>query len=140
MKMVYKDISRLSNMQRRSIDRLAKGKSYSGTEGKIMHYLFAKRDKTVYQKNIESVFGLRASTATQVIASLEKAGLIRRVTSAADGRYKEIVLTEKANEYREDVFRDMDALEERIVRGISPEQLDAWRLVTEIMIRNLEEG
>ena len=66
--------------------------------------------------------------------------MIRRVTSAADGRYKEIVLTEKANEYREDVFRDMDALEERIVRGISPEQLDAWRLVTEIMIRNLEEG
>ncbi len=140
MKMIYKDISRLSNMQRRSIDRLAKGKSYSGTEGKIIHYLFENRDKTVYQKNIESVFGLRASTATQVIASLEKAGLIRRVTSAADGRYKEIVLTEKANEYREDVFRDMDALEERIVRGISPEQLDAWRLVTEIMIRNLEEG
>ena len=140
MKMIYKDISRLSNMQRRSIDRLAKGKSYSGTEGKIIHYLFENRDKTDYQKNIESVFGLRASTATQVIASLEKAGLIRRVTSAADGRYKEIVLTEKANEYREDVFRDMDALEERIVRGISPEQLDAWRLVTEIMIRNLEEG
>ena len=94
--MIYKYISQLSNMQRRLIDRLAKDKDYSGTEGKLIHYLFENRDKTVYQKNIESVFGLRASTATQIIASLEKSGLVKRVPSSTDGRYKEIVLTKKA--------------------------------------------
>ena len=38
--MIYKYISQLSNMQRRLIDRLAKDKDYSGTEGKLIHYLF----------------------------------------------------------------------------------------------------
>ena len=52
--MIYKYISQLSNMQRRLIDRLAKDKDYSGTEGKLIHYLFENRDKTVYQKNIDN--------------------------------------------------------------------------------------
>ena len=143
--MIYKYISQLSNMQRRLIDRLAKDKDYSGTEGKLIHYLFENRDKTVYQKNIESVFGLRASTATQIIASLEKSGLVKRVPSSTDGRYKEIVLTEKAERYKEDVYRDMQTLEyrdmqtleEQIVCGITPEQLEIWRGVTDKMIGNL---
>ena len=135
--MVYKYISRLANRQRRLIDKLAKDKAYSGTEGKLIHYLFESRDKTVYQKNIESVFGLRASTATQIIASLEKSGRVKRVPSSTDGRYKEIVLTEKAERYKEDVYRDMQTLEEQIVCGITPEQLEIWRGVTEKMIGNL---
>ena len=138
--MIYKYISQLANMQRRLIDKLSNGKEYSGTEGKVMHYLFTNQDKTIYQKNIEEVFGLRAASATQVINSLEKMGVSRRIQSRADGRYKEIVLTEKANEYREDIFCGIDALEQRIVRGIEPEQLDIWCEITNKMIENLKES
>ena len=69
--------------------------------------------------------------------SFEKSGLVKRVPSSTDGRYKEIVLTEKAERYKEDVYRDMQTLEEQIVSGISPEQLEIWRGVTEKMIGNL---
>ncbi len=137
--MIYKYISRLANRQRRLIDRLARDKDYSGTEGKVIHFLFENQDRTVYQKQIESVFGLRASTATQVIASLEQAGLIRRVPSKADGRYKEIVLTEKAGQYKQDVYSDMERLKEQITRGIDPGQLQLWVEITEKMIRNMED-
>lgn len=138
--MVYKYISRLANRQRRLIDKLAKDKAYSGTEGKLIHFLFENQDKTVFQKNIEAVFGLRASTATQVIVSLEKAGLIRRVPCPTDGRYKQIVLTEKANAYREDVFHDMEQLNSQIIAGIEPQELELWYRVTEKMIQNLKEN
>ena len=137
--MIYKYISRLANRQRRLIDRLARDKDYSGTEGKVIHFLFENQDRTVYQKQIESVFGLRASTAMQVIASLEQAGLIRRVPSKADGRYKEIVLTEKAGQYKQDVYSDMERLKEQITRGIDPGQLQLWVEITEKMVRNMED-
>lgn len=138
--MIYKYISRLANRQRRLIDKLAKDKEYSGTEGKIIHFLFENKDKTVYQKNIESVFGLRASTATQVMLSLEKAGLIKRVPSKDDARYKAIVLTEKAERYKQDIYSDMENLKEHIIKGIDPEQLELWYEITEKMIRNMEEN
>ena len=137
--MIYKYISQLANMQRRFIDRLSKNKEYSGTEEKVIHYLFVNSEKTVYQKHLESVFGLRAATATQVLDSLEKRGLIRRVTSKTDGRFKEIILTEKAVGLKQDIFSDMDTLENRIICGIDPEQLKTWREVTEKMIANLNE-
>ena len=136
--MIYKYISQLASSQRRLIDRLAKGKGYSGTEGKIIHFLFENRGKTVYQKNIEAVFGLRASTATQVIASLEKSGLIRRVPSKYDGRYKELVLTEKAEEYKKDVYRDMEELEARITDGIDPAQRALRVELTQKMTENMK--
>ena len=49
--MIYKYISQLANSQRRLIDRLAKGKGYSGTEGKIIHFLF--ENKTMLNKIVE---------------------------------------------------------------------------------------
>ena len=137
--MIYKYISQLANMQRRLIDKQAKDRKYSGTEGKVIHYLFEHRRQTTFQKTIESVFGLRAATATQVLDSLEKNGFIKRVVSKTDARFKEIVLTEKANSLKKDVYRDIDSLEKQIERGIDPEQLRVWREISEKIIENLKE-
>lgn len=139
MDSVYKYVTQLANAQRRLIDRLAKGKAYSGTQGKVIHYLFANRGNTVYQKNIERDFGLRAATATELINSLEKMGLVSRVPSRKDGRYKEIVLTKKADALRDDVSADVHALETRMTNGIDNEQLETWVNVTSRMLENLLE-
>ena len=137
--MIYKRISQLANMQRRLIDKLAKEKQYSGTEGKVIHFLFENSGKPVYQKNIESVFALRAATATQVLDSLEKQELIERVPSKEDKRLKEIVLTKKADKLKDDIFHDLNQLESQIVRGLSEAQLHAWCEITNQMIQNLQE-
>lgn len=138
--MIYKYISNLSNMQRRLFDKLAKDKAYSGTEGKVIHYLFENEGKPVYQKNIETVFALRAATATQVIDSLEKRGLVQRIPCKTDGRFKEIILTEKADVFKDDVSCDIDFLEKQIVRGIEPEELRVWCEISKKMIDNLKEN
>lgn len=134
---VYKYISQLANGQRRLIDCLATNKTYSGAQGKVIHYLFNNKDKKVYQKEIEKSFGLRASTATELIKSLEKMGLIKRVNSKEDARFKEIILTEKADEYKEDVCNDMELLEEKLTSKISKEELDCWLVITNKMLANL---
>lgn len=139
MKSIYKYVSQLANSQRRLIDKLAKGKEYSGTQGKVIHYLFANRTETIYQKNIEEVFGLRAPTATELLSSLEKMGVLMRVPSKKDARYREIILTEKADTLKQDVFHDMNALEERLIHNINLEDLNIWIKVTCTMLNNLGE-
>lgn len=139
MQSIYKYINQLSNSQRRLIERLAKGKIYSGTQGKLIHYLFSHRESAVYQKDIEAAFGLRASTATELVSSLEKTGLLRRVQSEKDARCRELVLTELADTVKDDVFQDIDALEKQLTLSIAPEELDTWVRVTCKMLENLGE-
>jgi len=134
---VYKCISQLANGQRRLIDYLATNKAYTGAQGKVIHYLFSNMAKTVYQKEIEKSFGLRASTATELINSLEKMGMIKRVPSTEDARFKEIILTKKADEYKEDVCLDMEMLEEKLTSKISREELDCWLEISNKMLVNL---
>ncbi len=74
-----------------------------------------------------------------MLDSLEKNGLIQRVVSKTDARFKEIVLTEKANDLKKDVYRDIDSLEKQIVKGLSAEQLRVWQEISEKMIENLKE-
>ncbi len=135
---IYKYVTQLANAQRRLIERLAKEKTYSGTQGKVIHYLFANKENTVYQKHIERDFGMRASTATELIHSLEKMEMVRRVPSKKDGRYKEILLTEKAITLRDDVSADMNELEQRMKKNLSDEELLLWVKVTCKMLDNLK--
>ena len=134
---VYKCISQMANGQRRLIDSLAINKAYTGAQGKIIHYLFCNTDKTVYQKELEKSFGLRASTATDLIKSLEKMGVIKRAPSKEDARFKEIILTDKADEYKEDVCHDLEMLEEKLTSRISKEELDSWFDITNKILTNL---
>jgi len=140
MESTYKYISQLANSQRRFIEHLAIDKEYSGAQGKVIHYLFDNEGKSIFQKHIEKVFGLRASTATELLNKMEEMGIIKRVPSKTDARCKEIVLTAKANTYKNDVLFGMDLVQSKLTQGISVEDLKKWISVTEKMISNLEKN
>ena len=139
MKGIYKYVTQLANAQRRLIDRLAKERAYSGTQGKVIHYLFEHRDKTVYQKDIERDFGMRPATATELIKTLEKLELVRRIPGEKDTRFKEIILTEKAENLQKSVSDDMEWLERCMMKGLSEEELAVWEKVTLKMMDNMRE-
>ena len=139
MESVYKYVTQLANAQRRFIDKLAKKRPYSSAQGKVIHYLFENRNKTVYQKDIERDFGIRPATATELINSLEKMELIRRIPSIKDGRYKELVLTDNAEKLRDAVSEDMSELEKSMTMGLTEEDLLLWAKITSVILENLKE-
>ena len=139
MEGVYKYVTQLANAQRRLIDRLARDRAYSGAQGKVIHYLFENKDRIVYQKDIERDFGVRPATATELIKTLEKMEMIRRIPSSKDGRYKEIVLTENADVLKQTVSGDMHELESCMTKGIEEDQLRLWAEITGKMLENLGE-
>ena len=64
------------------------GKNLGITEvqGRILDFILVDgRDRPLYQKDIEKEFGLRPSTATELLKTLESRKMIQRVSSEEDG-------------------------------------------------------
>jgi len=121
----------LANRLRREIDALSFRGQYSGTEGKALHFILAHDDSELFQKDLEDEFGLRPPSASALVKKLEQDGLISRVP------VKKIVPSEKARQNREKVLRDVQDLENRLLRGISEQDQTQWLEITKKMIENL---
>lgn len=135
-----KMINRISNRLRRRSKRAQETLGITGAIGNILDYIIVESEKrSVYQKEIEKEFGLRPSTATEVLKHLEKEGLIVRVPDESDARFKKIEFTEKAGKIKDLLRNEVDKSEEILLRGISPEEQKCFMEITAKMLENLEE-
>ena len=107
-------VGKLSNKLRRQLDMLSSRKEFSGSQGRTLHFLLAQTED-VFQKDIEEEYGIRPSTASQLLKQMEKNGLIVRESVSYDNRLKKIVLTEKALKYKGQVVDDLTRLEETLI-------------------------
>ena len=130
-------IGTLANRLRREIDALSLCGEYSGAEGKILHFILAHTDSEIFQKDLEEEFGMRPSSASALIKKMEQNGLITREPVSYDGRFKRIVPSEKALQNKVNVLHGVQALESRLLDGISKEQQEQWLAITKKMIQNL---
>ena len=72
-----KKINQISNRLRRRSRAIQETIGISGAQGNILNYILVEsQNRSVYQKDIEQEFGLRPSTATETLKSLEKNGLM----------------------------------------------------------------
>ena len=134
-----KMINRISNRLRRRSRKVQETVGISGARGNILDYILVESEKhNVYQKEIEKEFGLRPSTATEVLKHLEEEGLIVRIPDEDDGRYKKIVFTEKAEEIQNALRREIVRSEDILLEGISPEEQEIFMKITAKMLENLE--
>lgn len=105
---------------------------------KVMVFLFENRDKVIFQKDIEKYLGLRRSTVSGILQTMEKNELIKRFDSECDARSKKIVITKKAKQLHEQGKIAFDNLNKKIVEGIRQEKLDVFLDVLNKMKENLE--
>ncbi len=129
-------INNLSNKLRRRIDAFPSRAVFSGSQGKVLHFVLAQ-NRDVFQKDIEEEFSLRPPTATQLLKKMEQNGLIRREVTAEDGRMKRILVSEKARQYQDVVMADITNLDEELTRGISREEMEVFFKVIEKMMHNM---
>lgn len=129
-------VSKLSNKIRRKLDRLSSREAFSGSQGRVLQFLLAQNED-IFQKDIEEEYSIRPSTATQLLNQMEQNGLICRVPVPYDRRLKKIQLTDKAQQYRQQVVKDLTELEKTVTAGISPQDLEVFFRVMETMMDNL---
>lgn len=129
-------VGRLSNKLRRKLDMLSSRGEFSGSQGRALHFLLAQTED-VFQKDLEEEYGIRPSTATELLKQMERNGLIVREPVDYDNRLKKIVVTDKALMFQSQVMEDLTALEDQIVNGISKADLEVFFRVIGKMSDNL---
>jgi DNA-binding MarR family transcriptional regulator len=132
----------LANHIKRNLDSAASfGPLYNltGTQIQIIGYIYHSPKGDIFQKDIETKFSIRRSTATGILQLMEKNELITREPVEYDARLKKIVLTEKALAVSRQAHHNVTELEERMTKGLSAEELAVFRSLIWKMRANLEE-
>ena len=133
-------VCRLSKLIKRELDSHAPPEISGNTTAInrwVISYLYHNRDKDIFQKDIENLFSIRRSTASNMLQLMEQKGLISRVSVEGDARLKKLVLTPRAEEIYLRAQSVKEELDERLIADVSKEELDICVKVLEKMSRNL---
>lgn len=132
-------INILSHKLKKRMNANMQSLGLTGMQSRVMHYIIRKyAEGPVYQRDVESVFGLGRSTATGILQVMEKNGLILRESVACDARLKSLIPTEKAAQLDARIEAYLDETEQLLTQGISSEQLALFRDTITRMYDNLD--
>lgn len=109
------------------------------TQMQIMEYILEHREEEIYQKDLEEVLNLRRATVSGVLQTMEKNGLLMRVTDGKDARTKKVILNPKAEELFLRRENRMKELERILVKGMKEEDLIIFSNVLKQMKENIKE-
>lgn len=126
---IKRETQKLECMQ--SLDKV------SGQNGFILVYIHKHKDEKVYQKDIESHFGITRSTASKVVTLMEQKGMLKRIASDDDARLKQLVLTEEAESIVLEVEKGMDEFDKKLVSNLSNSEKETLLALIEKMERSI---
>ena len=132
------ELRKLSNLTCRYFDQQTNKRAVdavTGTNGWIIGYI-ARREKEgreVYQRDLETRFGITRSTASKVVALMVQKGLIEQQSVPGDRRVvdrrvddllaRRLTLTPKAEEVKRMMDEDHEKFEATLRKGLSEEEL-----------------
>ncbi|WP_295587538.1 MarR family winged helix-turn-helix transcriptional regulator [uncultured Oscillibacter sp.] len=108
------------------------------TQTHVLVYLFHHGGQAP-QCQLTAFLKVKPSTANGILDRLEEKGMVKRSVSGTDARRRFITLTEKGKEQQALFRKSFQAAEERMLRGISPEEVETFRSLLGRIIHNLEE-
>ena len=92
----------------------------------------------IYQKDIETEFSVSRATASNMLAVMERKGLVRREAVEHDARLKKLVLTEKARALVDRSEQDMRDMETLLAKGLSEGEIRDLKRYLDQMLSNLD--
>ena len=134
------EIRTLNNLIKRYVKsvRPAELDSSTGVHGWALRFFYENKDKDIFQRDFETRFSIRRSTATNMLKLMETNGLIMRVSVDYDARLKKIVLTDKAVDIHKKIAKNIDATEKLLSRNIDDKELEAFFSTLDKIKANLE--
>ena len=108
------------------------------TQCQIIEYILNNKNKDIYQKDLEKVLNLRRATVSGVLHTMEKNGLIKRVTDESDTRTKKIILNEKIPERFNEYSKKIKKIENNIIKDISDKDLEIFLKVISQMKESIK--
>lgn len=135
-------IRMLSNLIKRDVEKSRNEIGITtpkGINGWAISYFFENRDKDIFQKDFESEFSIRRSTASNILKTMEQNGFIERISVPNDARLKKIVLTKKAIDIHTAVMESINKREKRLRKGLTAEEIDLFLHILSKVTANMED-
>lgn len=140
---VHDEFKKLMNLISRytRANQISKEHNVTRTQALILEFIYenTKDGKNIYQKDIESHFAIRRSTATESLKKLEAQGMLTRVSSLKDARLKETHLTEKAKHFIANAHSQLTDISSIICKKITDKEIETVYKVIKKMQKNLKE-
>ncbi|OIL65279.1 transcriptional regulator, partial [Oenococcus oeni] len=134
------DLGRLlkiaSNQMSTRFDIFAKKYDLTGTQMTIIDYLSRNKNKEVLQRDLESEFSIKSSTATVLLQRMEIKKLLYRKVSGKDSRQKCLKLTKKANKLETIILSYMDSDQSQMTSGLNKEEVVFLEKILKRMIES----
>ena len=139
---IGKIIHELDNLMYR--DMLATGRKCGYDQmtmmnGWILKYLTMNEGREIFQKDIESEFGITKSTVAGIIKLMEQKGFLSRISVERDARLKKLVLTDMGREYNEKMAVHMREHNEKMQKNITEEEMEVFLRVIDKVKKNIKE-
>lgn len=112
----------------------------SPTQMMIIGYILNHSNEDVYQRDLESILNLRRATVSGVLQTMEKNGLIKRITSKKDTRTKIIIMQEDAKKFFLMHQKDFEIIEEYMTKGLTDEEITCFLHIIKKMQGNLKDS
>lgn len=114
------------------------GLTLTGMQRWTMGFLVDHEGEDIYQRDIEAAFSVSRATASNMLQVMERKGLIKRVSVEHDARLKKLLLTEDARSMLERVERDVNEMEEMLIKGMTKEEVAVLMGYLDRIIGNLD--
>lgn len=115
------------------------GDAVTARDGWMLGYLYHRRDKEVFQKDMEADFHMAKSSVTAALQGLEKNGYIRREPVERDARLKKIVVTERGIRLHDSIKQSIEDMERKLAADLTPEQRQQLFAMWEQIKHRLEQ-
>lgn len=137
------EIRRTANLIKRRLCAAASdgaAEQLTGEQGMLLGWIIMHSDRDVFQRDIESAFNIRRSTATVLLQSMETKEIICRVPVEYDARLKKIEVTEKGMAYAIHAKERIDSMERQLQNDITAEEKETFLHVLRKINQNLGGG
>ncbi len=132
-------LRRLDQLITQSVNHMFATMDLTSAQSHILRYLSENKDRVVYPKDIERRFGLTHPTVSGVLQRLEAKQFIVCTPDPNDRRYKRIALTERARQQQQDICRYFTELEQVLIRGMEPDEVQTFLRLIELSTQNLQQ-
>ena len=128
----------VNNMFERELNKKTYKIELTSSQCRIIGYLNMHKDKAINPIDIEREFCLKRPTVTGVLKRLEDKGFVEISKNSIDKRYKEIKLTDKANNLNDEMKENLLLSEKTLYKNLTEADKDELYRILNIMLNNFK--
>ena len=109
----------------------------TGSQAFFLGYLTRHGNRPVYPRDLEREFEFSHPTVSGILFRMEKKGFVAFRAGETDKRRKQILITEKGRQAHEAVIRQLDAIEQQALSGMTETEVTEFRRLLSLAAENL---